>query len=317
MTNMLSRSDFQIIKPIREGTNGGNNRGVYLVKLKSTNKPYIEKRVGTTDIKAGYALREIRIMIQCWGHPNIVRIKSHDLNYSTLGNGSIFMQNCELGSLDGLIRRYSAARERLPDEGLLWDVFWEMSLALNFLLTGTHIKTARERAGAGKVISTVSGWNPITHMDIKPANIFMTNEESFGANRTPFPTMVLGDFGCSKSTSDIVAGVARLHRLSGETPEFAPPESPSWNDRGDVYMLGLTIHCLGRMSNLPDVVGHYELSPRYGDENLRKLIKRCIKTDSRERPSAYELPAIVYSGYKAWRNTQGNGVARLPRWALP
>jgi serine/threonine protein kinase len=317
MANMPSRSEFLVIKCLREGNNGGNNRGVYVVKLRSAGMNYIEKRVGTTDIKAGYALREIRIMIQCWGHPNIARIKSHDLNYSTLGYGSIFMQNCELGSLDGLIRRYSAAKERLPDEGFLWNVFWETSIALNFLLTGTDVKTARERAHAGKLIYEVNGWNPITHMDIKPANIFMTNDGSSGFETAPFPTMILGDFGCSKSTSDIVAGVARLHRLSGETPEFAPPESPGWSDRGDVYMLGLTIHCLGRMSNLPDVVGHYELSPRYGDENLRKLIKRCIKTDSRERPSAYELPAMVYTGYRAWRKARGDDGARLPRWALP
>lgn len=313
---MPSRSDFQEVKFLGDSKNGGNNRGVYLVKLKTTGKNYIEKRIGQTAIKSGYGEREVRMMLQCWGHPNIIRIKSHDMDYKMLGYGSIFMQSCELGSLDGLIRRYAAKEERLVDEGCLWKVFWDTSLALSHLVTGADPKDARKRALVGKTIHAIQGWKTIAHMDIKPGNIFLTDEDSLGADKTHFPTHVLGDFGCSKSKSDVLAGRASRTRISGETPGFAPPE-PTWNERGDIYALGVTIHCLGQMSNRPDLKHHHPLSPRYKDENLRKLIKQCIKTNPHDRPSSNDLPALVWQGYVSWRKKRGNDGAKLQKWALP
>jgi hypothetical protein len=123
----------------------------------------------------------------------------------------------------------------------------------------------------------------------------MTNEDSLGTDKTPFPTLILGDFGCSKSYKGIVSGKSRKYMHNGETPAFAPPESPKWNERGDIYMLGLTIHCLGQMRGGPDLKIHFPLSPRYKDENSRKLIEQCTKTDPQDRPKANDLPAMVYT----------------------
>jgi hypothetical protein len=129
----------------------------------------------------------------------------------------------------------------------------------------------------------------------------MTNGNSLCTDKTPFPTLILGGFGCSKSYNDILSGKSRKYAHSGQMPAFAPPESPKWNERGDIYMLGLTIHCLSQNRGGSDLKNHSPLSPRYKDENLRKLIKECIKTDPHDRPKANDLPVMVHSGYKSWR----------------
>jgi serine/threonine protein kinase len=187
---------------------------------------------------------------------------------------------------------------------------------MNYLLTGTEVKTARNRAAEGKTILAVKNWNPIAHLDIKPANIFITNEDSLGTDKTPFPTLILGDFDCSKSYNDILSGKSRKYAHSGQTPASAPPESSKWNERDDIYMLGLTIHCLGQMRGEPDLKNHFPLSPRYKNENLRKLIKQCIKTDPHDRPKANDLPAIVYSDYKSWRKKRDDDGAKLQKRAV-
>jgi hypothetical protein len=147
---MPSRSDFKDVKTLEASKLGGCSFGIHLVVLKSTGKKYIEKRVDKKAINDGYGDREVRLITQCWGHPDTIRLKASDLDYKILGYGSIFMQNCELGSLDGLINKYVAHKERLPDEGFLWEVFWDMSLAMNYLLTGTDVKTARNPAVEGE-----------------------------------------------------------------------------------------------------------------------------------------------------------------------
>jgi len=212
---MPSRLDFKDVKALNCGKVGGNNLAIHLVVLKSTGKKYIEKRVDIAAIQSGYGERQVKIMYQCWGHPNKFRNKASDLDYRRLGYGSIFMQNCELGSLDGLIKRYAAHKERFPDEGFLWKVFWDVSLAVNYLLTGADVKTARKCATERKPVPGVRGWNPIAHMNIKPANIFMSNEDYLGADKTLFPLLILGDFGCSKTYLDIINGKAAKDTHSG------------------------------------------------------------------------------------------------------
>lgn len=196
---MPSLSDFRDVKALNCSKVGGQNFGIHLVMPKPTGEKYIEKRVDKKAINDGYVEREGRLMAQCWFHPNTIRLKASDLNYKALGYCSIFTQNCELGSLDGLLHRYAAHKERLPDEGFLWKVFWDMSLAINYFLTDTDVRTARIRAAEGKTVSAVKDWNPIAQLDIKPAKFFMTNEDSLGADKTAFPTLIMGDFACSKS----------------------------------------------------------------------------------------------------------------------
>jgi serine/threonine protein kinase len=121
-TKMAARKDFEVVKAL--GRNGGGcNIGVFLVRNKNNGKIYIEKRIDKRSIRNGYAGRELRAMLQCLSHPNIVQIRAYDLDYSRVEYGSFFMQHCEHGSLDGIIKRFASRNVRLPDEGFLWKVF--------------------------------------------------------------------------------------------------------------------------------------------------------------------------------------------------
>jgi NIMA (never in mitosis gene a)-related kinase len=313
----VSRSDFEVIKPLSEAKNGGCNRGVYLVKSKYSGTKYIEKRVGPSAIRAGYASREVEAMLRCKDHPNIVWIRGYNLDYSLTNYGSIYMQHCELGSLDGVIKRYAAHNARLPDEGFLWKVLWDVSLALCHLFSGVDAQAIRARAYEGKECRALKGWNATMHRDIKPGNIFLTWSPASPDDKCRYPTSVVGDFGCCTSTRDIASGRASGKRNSGGTPAFEPPEAPKFCARSDVYMLGLTIHCLARMSNTPDMKKYHTLSDRFRDGHLRALLRKCVDPDYSRRPTPGELPMLVLKGYREWRKGRRDDGGRLEAWALP
>jgi hypothetical protein len=164
MVSPDKRSAFQTLRRLGgeiDGDSGRQNAGIFVVKHRYTNKEYIEKRVAPIAGMAEYAFREMRAMVQCEGHPHIVSIFAHDLSGPY---GSLFMQQCELGSLDSLILRFVDRRARLPDEGFLWKVFWDMSLAVCYLWSGHDYADTRRRAMNGKrVKANVEGWNIIIH----------------------------------------------------------------------------------------------------------------------------------------------------------
>ncbi|KAF1944417.1 kinase-like protein, partial [Clathrospora elynae] len=301
---MSARSDFITIKGLSSAKNGGNNRGVYLVKSKRSGIKYIEKRVSKTAIDSGYAEKEVCIMAQCRGsHPNMIQLLFADLDDSSLGYGSIFMQRCELGSLDTLISQYMRKSARLTDEGFLYKVLWDMSLALCFLATGASVEKTRSRASVGKTVAKVgSRWNSILHCDIKPGNVFLTWANGRPADPCAYPTAVLGDFGCSATEEHARAGAHCHGRI---TPCFAPPEFPlGYHERGDVYMLGLTIHCLAMMRNTPRSKStERELHPLqglFGDSSLKALLMNCLNHKPAKRPAPGHLPMLVMQVHGKW-----------------
>jgi hypothetical protein len=152
LAKSCSRSEFETIKPLTAAARGGCNVGVLLVRSKRSGKTYIEKRMKPRDIDKGRAERELRALIQCKGFPNIVRIREYDLNHSRDGYGSLFMQYCELGSLDGMIKQYGTRDKYLSDEGFLWKVFWDVAIAFCHMYTGRSDYTIRKYAAEGRRI---------------------------------------------------------------------------------------------------------------------------------------------------------------------
>ncbi|KAH7074618.1 kinase-like domain-containing protein [Paraphoma chrysanthemicola] len=307
----VPRSDFTIIRPLAEAKNGGCNTGIYLVISHSGTK-YIEKRVGVDAIRDLYANREIEALIRLDGFPNIIRLRDYNIDCSRTGYGSIYMQHCELGSVDNLIKRYAAHNARLPDEGFLWKVLWDASLALCHMFSGVSQRDIIARINDGKDVRPNKGWVGTLHRDLKPGNICLTRAKESDL----YPTAVLVDFGCCTSFEDIASGLASAARHSGNTPAFEPPESPAFCQRSDVYSLGLKIHCLARMSNHPDVKRYGTPSYRYEDDGLRELLRRCTHPDHGKRPMPGELPHLVAKGYWKWKSGRKNDGERLPSWAF-
>lgn len=311
---MSPRDSYVVIKALSNAKHGGNNCGVYLVQSKVSGKYYIEKRLPGHLLQGDYAIREVRVMRQCV-HPNIVAFRQYDFEHTTYG--SIFMQNCELGSLDILIQKFRKRNALLEDEGFLWKVFYDLSLALCYLNTGVSTTEVRRLTEQGKAPLKVSGWNWVVHRDIKPGNIFLT--DSAEAETWRYPTAVLGDFGGCVTRSDVAGGRVNPRELWG-TPSFQTPESPSWSDATDVYLLAATIHCLATMNQSP-MHGHQqlELDPMpYGSTHraLPDLLRKCLRVDRSRRPGPHELPCLVWQGYTTWRTSRGGEGARLKKWAL-
>ncbi|KAF2851940.1 hypothetical protein T440DRAFT_361962, partial [Plenodomus tracheiphilus IPT5] len=172
---MAPRHEFTPVQNAAQGVGGGQNQGILIVRHKTSGKVYIEKRIPPCLITQGDTRREVRAMGQCSSHPNIVRLITYDLNTPAhIPYGSLYLQHCELGSLDALMLRYAARGQYLADEGFVWKVFFDLSLALAKLHFGADEQLSRARAAIGKDAKPIAGWNPITHRDIKPSNIFLT-----------------------------------------------------------------------------------------------------------------------------------------------
>jgi serine/threonine protein kinase len=322
LAKSCSRSEFETIKPLTAAARGGCNVGVLLVRSKRSGKTYIEKRMKPRDIDKGRAERELRALIQCKGFPSIVRIREYDLNHSRDGYGSLFMQYCELGSLDGMIKQYGTRDKYLSDEGFLWKVFWDVAIAFCHMYTGRSDYTIRKYAAEGRRIEgrDDEDWNCIVHRDIKPDNLFLTWTDSAGGDKCQYPMVVVGDFGLCTSLEEIDAGRASPTETSGYTPDFITPEYPKFCPRSDVYQLGLAVHCLARMSRTPDMSrplgSDHPLPRRYASAELQNLLVMCLKRDPNKRPQPSDLPALVWTGYKAWRKARKDDGDLLPRWAF-
>ena len=131
MPSNATHKDFLTIKKLTQrGDTGLQNNGIYLTKHLASRKVYIEKRLSFS----GYAQREIQAMRLCPKHPHLVSIFASDQR--TPSTISIYMQHCELGSLDALIMRYNQRSARLQDEGFIFRVFWHLALAVCYLWTG-------------------------------------------------------------------------------------------------------------------------------------------------------------------------------------
>lgn len=86
---------------------GEQNVGVLVVKYRPQNESCVERRVTTYQNGVSSLYSEIHTMVQCRNHPNIVSILESDTADLAQTYGSIWMQHCELGSLDALIMRYN------------------------------------------------------------------------------------------------------------------------------------------------------------------------------------------------------------------
>ncbi|KAF2024541.1 kinase-like protein [Setomelanomma holmii] len=301
------RSSFKPVRNATQGVGGNNNLGIVVVRHRPSNTICIEKRVYPDAIHAGDVQREIRIMHQLRGHRNIVKILNYDLKYRSLGYGSIFLQRAELSSLDAIVKRYAQRPHALfPDEGFLWKILSDLSLALAYLATGTDAQTALAQARAGQNVTVVPGWQSVLHRDIKPSNVFMTWEGTHNRH----PTMLLGDFGCAIDRNDL--------RMLPDTippndPDFAPPEYPDCNDRSDVYSMGLTVLCVASKSQLP--LPGDSFANGWASAGMEMVLKKCLRGHPSGRPSLFELPQFVRRGYNMWVTTNQGPGAPLPAWA--
>jgi NIMA (never in mitosis gene a)-related kinase len=203
----------------------------------------------------------------------------------------------------------------------MWKVFWDLSIALCYLWSGNPASDTRERAMAGRRVSSrVRGWTSIIHRDLKPGNIFMTwNEPRDADSGYVYPTIKIGDFGCCVRGTDCGRNTSHMLRTQASLA-FDPPE-PTYSEVGDLYACGLVLHCLGLMRQSPYSSVTRRARTPFGDGNgasqeLRSRVQECLMPNPNDRPSPQDLPMIVWQGHKAWRRGRRDHGQPLPSWAL-
>ena len=176
-----------------------------------------------------------------------------------------------------------------PD-GRGWDILIRMELLrpINDDLRRQKIFTRAEVLRLGIDLCSaleVCQKNNIIHRDIKPGNIFLSQEGSFK----------LGDFGVARIASASMAASTRAGTVNYMAPEVF--QGRRYTSSVDIYSLGLVLYQLLNMNRMP----FYPPPPQNitPDQQERARAHACIKTDIDFRafgsdldPHAIELTAI-------------------------
>lgn len=180
------------------------------------------------------------------------------------------------------------------DEGFVWHVLHDVGKGLAYLHGGI--------TDAARQTHSQRGWDMICHLDIKPANIFMSSRGSDGT----YPRMVLGDFGCAVTRRDIESGREEPQNHRHGTLDWMPPHSRGDvvgpRNRGygwhtDVWQLGAVAAAMCRLTHAP-ILAHVftdHVAPcgsGYGAK-LNAVVRGCVRKNWRRRPKAVEIVRTV------------------------
>lgn len=117
---------------------GLNNAGIYLVQDRFTGSQLVEKRLRSADVRDGFARREIDLLYQLRGHPNIAQLEHYELYASKRFKypfATVWTEYCRGGSIADLIEQMMARKEYI-DESLCWNVLESLIEAVDFCQAG-------------------------------------------------------------------------------------------------------------------------------------------------------------------------------------
>ncbi|MCJ1419707.1 hypothetical protein MMC32_006063 [Xylographa parallela] len=289
---------FIIIKQLSV-TEGCFNAGIFKVKDQECDNVCIEKRFKPKDIVRGIFHNEARILRRLY-HPNVVEyIHAFVADTGHRPSASIYMEMCDLGSLNDLMERY--AREgRGFCEDFVWSVFHQMANALGYIQYGiTKVTDGTEHRNPN--------WAMIVHNDIFPKNVCL--KKRAGA----WPRLVLADFGVGKEIPVGQAGwqdgIGQGHYTFGHhlriPPEAAVPEGPDWGAQSDIFLLGemiSTICCHRGIAERWGVGidrGRLQVGEWYSSQ-LKEARNAFLRQDWRARPRIMTIaPRLTPLGLEA------------------
>jgi NIMA (never in mitosis gene a)-related kinase len=324
------RDHYDIVHTIDagDGKKGGMNGGVFVVRIRGAdNRLYIEKRFKEDQVPL--ARKEIEITRKL----NHAALMSYSyafiIDKPIPLTASIYVEFCDRGDLDGVIREYAKHKGERPPEAFIWHAFGGLLDGLAYLQTGVgHLHN--------KNIKRPHKWTPILHRDMKPDNVLLRSRMTVGSGKYFY--CVLSDFGLAtedQHPSDKLCDPSQTSGRKCGTMAYLAPEQcydpyPKTEDENkyfpkgrngqrmghsrktDVWALGATIF---NLMECEGITGHLDFSKRPSgldsqtwyegqlarrrkyplvppmeySAELRELIYDATRWDPENRPDAVEL----------------------------
>ncbi|ODQ81367.1 hypothetical protein BABINDRAFT_20540, partial [Babjeviella inositovora NRRL Y-12698] len=271
---IIGRGSFGTVRKVRRKEDG------LIVVRKEMEYQAMNARERTQLVAEFRILRELN-------HPNIVSYYSHDLlpEQKML---HLYMEYCDGGDMSAIIKQFKDDREYIPEQ-FVWSVLVQMLLALHRCHYGRDVARC-ELFAHGPAPAHVDAAKVIIHRDIKPDNIFLTNNSE---------TVKLGDFGLAK----MLNSQQEFAKTYVGTPYYMSPEvlvDAPYSPVCDIWSLGCVIYEMCTLHPPFQAKTHLQLqakikeggypdvSGRYSTE-LRNLIRACITVDPAARPTTRDL----------------------------
>ncbi|KAL8781843.1 MAG: hypothetical protein Q9213_005818, partial [Squamulea squamosa] len=175
---------------------------------------------------------EVHIIRDILGNVHSNLPKLYHFNHS-LAQLEFWMEYCDGGDLVSLCEYHQDEHLFIP-EGFLWHSLVQLTSALAFIHTGVD-RSDPDRPHP-------PNWQPVTHRDIKPDNIFLKlppPSPSARNRKIIYPTLILGDFGLATTCLSL----GELDVYIG-TPAYQPPQLPQHTIYSDIWAVGAIIHYL-------------------------------------------------------------------------
>nr|POE75457.1 serine/threonine-protein kinase kin3 [Quercus suber] len=195
---------------------------------------------------------------------------------------SLLFELCDMGNVEQAIHKHRAACTRYEEKSI-WIHCAGLVKALAFLHEGVDLDRSEIK---------VPGWNMVAHLDIKPANIFLSSQ----GGKDGVPRIVLGDFGCAVSRDDVMTGRASKWTIGYGTTGWYPPEAanrgnPRYGKPTDIWQLGGVLQVISLLSTLPSLsqLGRGEPCSRDYSKALNHFVITCMYARPEARPSILTL----------------------------
>ncbi|KAH7089531.1 kinase-like domain-containing protein [Paraphoma chrysanthemicola] len=280
------------------GTEGGGmNAGIFKVKLVGDplDRRFIEKRFDVETILTGWAEKEVVIMNQVKDHEGAVKIYDHFVDMKAR-KASIFMEFCDMGDLEGVIR--GVMQFGPINEHKIWNWFIGLMETLVYLHRGPTPEDDR---------AVLLYWNHIYHRDIKPANLFLKSD--------PEKRMIiakLADFGGADSAHYTFQNKTRATARRNEiyTGGFDAPEYPIYTGATDVWQMALSIACVCVPNVAPQSKQHptgrawdqKQPAGRHYSRELNSILSWCLDSDAIRRPRPLDIVKRSKETYSRIKN---------------
>lgn len=268
----------------------GTAAGVNLVKNPRTNCYFVEKIVRFhSPAQRTRVQAEVDALMQVAKHgsPRSINMIMEHFWDRKSALTSIILEHCDRGTVGDLIMHQSRLVQQF-NEPFVWHILAGLMKAIYFCHTGIDADKPQKPEPVD--------WNTLCHLDIKPSNVFLSSQEA----KTPFPRVVLGDFGCVTTWKDIEAGSTRRDLQMQGTPGWFPPECSASSFGGwegkygtptDIWQAGGVVQAMCRLVDMPDMtaVDRQRACGRLYSKELNDVVTACLQRDPTRRPRASDV----------------------------